>query len=251
MASGKSKTPDELSVQDRVRRAMAASGLRQSDLARSLGISPAAVSLWFAKDVAKRTEPSLENLAAISHLTGVSLAWLRDGTGAPPSLPDGVPNFTRVRRNQLDTYRDGVRERLTKRGQRTLRTNIGVSVPLLGCLTPEAPDGEMPAYSMFYVDSRLVMDLCVTPPVSRGPQMSECRAALLRLSILLEHDRRTFNTRQDYVLGLIPPPGADGGADWAHSGPARVLGVEAGILGAKAIFLPDIDAVVEVIARGR
>lgn len=54
----------------RIRRWREAAGLRQIDLARLLGVSPAAVSLW---EAAGKNQPSTRNVERIAKACGVSL----------------------------------------------------------------------------------------------------------------------------------------------------------------------------------
>lgn len=65
---------------ERIRQARARKTMRQSDLAKMLGISRSAVANWESGDGSR---PSLENLSKIAIATDCGVDWLATGRGAP------------------------------------------------------------------------------------------------------------------------------------------------------------------------
>lgn len=68
---------------DRIRKAVAASGLKQNELARRVGVTPAAVNNWINRGAHDLRSDVLFALAAVS---GMSPRWLATGDG--PELSD-------------------------------------------------------------------------------------------------------------------------------------------------------------------
>jgi transcriptional regulator with XRE-family HTH domain len=241
-------------VHARIRRAMAVSGLRQADLARELGISPAAVSYWFAKDPEKRTLPSDENLQSIASVTGVTYAWLRDGEGlAPIEVPAEGREPTKVRRRRVDKLRDQLLELLTKSGVKRKRAAVDVSVnvwsPLeqlqdtFGAAAGESvPSGD---YRLFFCDERTALDVMVVPPTVRSREMHDARAALFKLSVLRGTDRARHNLRDRYLLALIAGQ-ENAKVEWSTTPSVRVLGTEARVMGIEARY---VDGAGELFAE--
>lgn len=65
-------------LSDRLTEALAASGLKQADLARACGIKAPSVNAW----ISGRTKNLKgENLVRIAAVLGVNIAWLASGTG--------------------------------------------------------------------------------------------------------------------------------------------------------------------------
>lgn len=66
-------------VGNRVQQARARKAMRQSDLARALGVSRSAVANWESGSA----RPSSENLGKIALATDCGIDWLATGRGAP------------------------------------------------------------------------------------------------------------------------------------------------------------------------
>jgi phage repressor protein C with HTH and peptisase S24 domain len=63
---------------ERIRLARTYAQLTQEQLGEDVGVSKSAVAQWETKDPAKRTQPTLDNLKAISARTGAPVSWLMD-----------------------------------------------------------------------------------------------------------------------------------------------------------------------------
>ena len=82
-------------LHDRIQQKLSEKDLKQADIARSTGVSTAAVTKWLNGD----NVPKSANLQSIARLLGVSAQWLLTGKAdpahvIPPILDDGLPNRT-------------------------------------------------------------------------------------------------------------------------------------------------------------
>lgn len=82
-----------LSLNERLREALEAAELTQSDLAERMGISPAAVSQWLKGD----KNPASVRIHELAEVLGVSSEWLRSGTGEGPQ-----PNLQALRQDYTE-----------------------------------------------------------------------------------------------------------------------------------------------------
>lgn len=74
-------------LNDRIRRARALSGVTQSTLARKVGVHRSAVAQW---ESPIGSTPSMEHLIAIALHTCVNLEWLGTGRGNPLAVDESV-----------------------------------------------------------------------------------------------------------------------------------------------------------------
>ena len=74
-------------LNDRIRRARALSGVTQSTLARKVGVHRSAVAQW---ESPMGSTPSMEHLIAIALHTCVNLEWLGTGRGNPLAVNEPV-----------------------------------------------------------------------------------------------------------------------------------------------------------------
>lgn len=64
-------------IATRLREAMIAADMKQSELGRQIGVRPSSVSFWLSG----RNTPDTENLTKLATLLGVRLEWLGTGRG--------------------------------------------------------------------------------------------------------------------------------------------------------------------------
>ncbi len=76
-----------LTMNERIRRARALSGVTQSTLARKVGVHRSAVAQW---ESPMGSTPSMEHLIAIALHTCVNLEWLGTGRGNPLAANEPV-----------------------------------------------------------------------------------------------------------------------------------------------------------------
>lgn len=103
---------------ERLRAALEASGINQSELGRRIGVTRGAVSFWLTSQTASLTG---ENLVKVASTLGISPAWLATGRGKmKPSAGsdlslEGNPNYPTIRRVMIKLSDDGMTYEMQER----------------------------------------------------------------------------------------------------------------------------------------
>lgn len=267
-------------LRERIKQSLALSGMRQADLARACEISPAAVSLWFARDEKKATIPTEGNLRVIARETGLAYTWLVYGEGEPPAGLDrlkaggrarlrAVPieegaagDFTRAPRPKTRDFTARFRGALLALNA-ALAGNVDQEVAtmpgreILAEELRQATNAEVdwPTFEAAgrhrydYISSRLAVQVAALMPAASVSGRMAANHAMLQFNSLRAVDAKA-RVMRDFLLVLVPQESDDAEALTLRERTAlAVLSRDATLWGIQTAVLSRPEALAEIVNR--
>ena len=203
---------DLAGIADRLRQTLDNIGMKQSELAQLVGVTPPAVSFWLTPDISKRTIPSDENLLRISDITGADFLWLtgekRSGeNGEWPSGRGGIAVAVEADSFRRQFEKEALETRLAEHvhvGHVFPAASVTIAKSFLN-LQSNSFAGD--PYIFSYLSPRCAVEICLLPAFWSVENMLKVKNSIDILARLGEQDEEDGAFRYR-LLALIPRSGS-------------------------------------------